>query len=205
MKKECIIKIKESKKARMNREELIDINREAMFNLIRNYEEDALIRIEGPSELIELLLFDINKYTGIKEINIPDDIIYRLDYTDVSFDNACVKDFDFTGMYGVSINPQTVFNKNLRNTILNGVSITGSLDDVYIPGTNFVGSVGALINPQEVYDKDLSRAVIADCIVVNDFDGVKLRDTIIYDTTMIMEKCDYEKVKEMKKVLIKAM
>ena len=34
---------------------------------------------------------------------------------------------------------------------------------------------------------------------------VKLKDTEIYDTAMVLEKDDYEKVKEMKKVLIKAM
>lgn len=176
-----------------------------MFNLIRNYDGDELLELSGPVDLIECMLFDINKYTGVKEIDIPKDIICRLDYSNISFDNASVKDFDFTGMQGVCINPQTVFNKNLRNTILNGVSITGSLDDVYIPGTNFVGSIGALINPQEVYDKNLSRTIIADCIIVNDFDGVKLKDTEIYDTAMVLEKDDYEKVKEMKKVLVKNM
>jgi len=203
MKKDSIIEIKESKRARLYREEMRDANRDALFQMIRNYEGDELIRIEGPADSIEIMLFDINEHTGVKVIDIPDDILCRLDYTDISFDNASVKDFDFTGMYGVYINPQTVFNKNLRNTILNGVNITGSLEDVYIPGTNFVGSVGALINPQEVYDKNLSRAVIADCIIVNDFDGVTLNDTVIYDATMVLRKEDYENVKEMKKVLAK--
>lgn len=199
------IKLKESKRASKYRCMMREINRNGIFDMIRNYKGDELISIDGKPDLIEFLLFKVNEASGEKMLDIPDDIICRLDYSDICFDNMKVNDFDFTGMHGVYINPQTVFNKNMRNSILNGVTFTGPFDDVYIPGANFEWSVGALINPQEVYDKNLSRAVLADCVVVNDFEDTILKDTIIYDTTMIMSKEDYEKLKEMKKVLIKSL
>lgn len=186
------------------KEELRRSRREDIFTQIREVKKEGYITIDESEEWLDSVLFDVNPISGEKKLDIPEDIIHRLNYSNVSFDKANVKGIDFSRMYGVYINPQTVHKNDLRNTVLYGVTITGPLDDAYITGANFIGSKGALINPQTIYDKDLRRTIIGDVIVVNEFKDVKLNDdTMFFDTTTFITKEQYEELEEMKKVLIK--
>lgn len=159
--------------------------REQIFNKIRNSDEEGFFLLEGDSKRLDNILFDINPITGEKRLDIPDDIIYRIDYSNVFFDNLNARGINFTGMLNVCLNPQTIFNKDMRDCILFGVHIVGRLDDVYITRTNFKGSTGVLIDPQTIYDKDLSGTILTDAIVVNNFEGVKLNNTSMDDVYLI--------------------
>lgn len=159
-------------------------NREYIFYMIRNHEEDNLCKI-----LEWNILFKINEASGRKDIDIPEDIKDKIDYSNVDFENVYVKGYDFTGMKHVHINPQKVFNKDLRDTILDGVNITGEFDDAYITRANFTNSKDALINPQKIYDRDLRGAILADTLLVNDLNNVQINHyTDFSNVTLITSK-----------------
>lgn len=162
--------------------------REDKFNMIRNSSKEGLFLFEGANEQIDALVFDINPITGEKRFAIPEDIIFRIDYTNVDFDNACIRGMDFTGMKNVYINPQTIFKKDLRDCILNGVYIIGRLDDAYITRTDFRNSFGALVDPETVYDNDLRGTILTDAIVVNNFEDAKMGDTVFEGATIISKE-----------------
>ena len=65
----------------------------------------------------------------------------NIDFTDVSFDNFDFRGFDAEGFYGITINTDSIYNKDLSYSILRGVSIVGSIDGINIEGTNFSGCV----------------------------------------------------------------
>lgn len=167
------------------------LNREYVFKQIR----------EGNSEVYQVvntnLLFEINEVNGKKEIDIPEDIKFKIDYSNINFKDVNVKDYDFTNMKNVYINPQEVFNKDLRNCILDGVHITGNFDDVYITNTNFTNSIGALIDPQNIYNKNLTGTILTDSIVVDNFYDVVIHNTIFNDCNIISIE-DKEKIYSLK-------
>lgn len=150
-----------------------ELARRDVFNKIRKYNGSSLVQIVRSKAALDMILFKVNSITGEKVLDIPEDIIYRLDYSNVDFDNANIKGINFTGMYNVYINPQTTFNKDMRGTVLFGTYITGRFDDVYITHADFRGSEGVLIDPTTIYDNDLRYTILADAIVVDDFDGAK--------------------------------
>ena len=150
-----------------------DLARKDIFNKIRRYNGPGLVQIVKSSKALDMVLFETNAVTGEKKLDIPEDIIYRLDYSNVDFDNANIRGINFTGMYNVHINPQTIFNKDMRGTVLFGTYIIGRFDDVYITHADFRGSEGVLIDPQTIYDRDLRCANLADAIVVDDFHDIK--------------------------------
>ena len=65
----------------------------------------------------------------------------NIDFTDVSFDNFDFRGFDAIGFYGITINTDSIYNKDLSYSILRGVSIIGSIDGINIEGTDFSGCV----------------------------------------------------------------
>lgn len=167
------------------KETLRESEREYVFNQIRfSHESNILYQIVKTK-----LLFKVNEVTGVKELDIPEDIKYKLDYSNVSFKDVSIKDYDFTGMKNVYINPQEVFKKDMRGCILNGVYITGSLDDTYITRTDFTNSIGAIIDPQTIYEKDLRETKLTSALIINDFDDVKISRTI-FDGVSVIDRND---------------
>ncbi len=159
--------------------------REDLFNKIRDSKQEGFFMLQGNSDKIDSILFDINPITGEKKLDIPEDVMYRIDYSNVDFDNVYARGMNFTGMLNVCINPETVFCKDMRDCVLYGVYIVGRFDGVYITRTNFTGSTGALIDPQTIYDKDLRGTILTDSIVVNDFEGVKIDNMSMQDVYLI--------------------
>ena len=96
-------------------------------------------------------------------------ILQKIDFSNVSFDNFDAEGFDFTGLYGVKINPQTVLFKNLSDGIFDGVTFIGGFEGAYIYNSDFTGSSGALINPQTVLYKDLSKGIFNGVTFIGDF------------------------------------
>ena len=58
--------------------------------------------------------------------------------------------FDFSDLYGVKINPQTLKNKCLCYAICKGVEFIGPFDGAHVDETSFRGSKGAKIDPQKL-------------------------------------------------------
>ena len=76
-----------------------------------------------------------------KSFVFPDRLMKNIDFTDVSFDNFDFRGFDAIGFYGITINTDSIYNKDLSYSILRGVSIIGSIDGINIEGTDFSGCV----------------------------------------------------------------
>ncbi len=137
----------------MEKEKLLEF----IKSLIKKYTESEG-KIEFNSEFIQKYLF-IENEDGTKSIN--DDFYYILrangcDMKGVSFKDVHIKDHYFNGLKNVEINIDEIPNKDLSDTYLEGVKVTGSLYEAYIKKTKFKGYIGNLVlDPQKVKDKDL--------------------------------------------------
>lgn len=83
------------------------------------------------------------------------------------FDGVNINSTKFKGCQNVRINPQTILNKDLSHTQLEGVDFTGySFDGSNLWKTDFTGSIGAKINPNKVFNfeqtKDISDVELLD-------------------------------------------
>ena len=104
------------------------------------------------------------------------EITEKLDFDGVDFSDFNCIGFDFGDVkgIGISINPQTIYKKDLSNAICQGVKFIGLFDGVDISGANFTGSKGAKINPQTIFVKDLERTKCTDVEFIGPFDDAKI-------------------------------
>jgi len=142
--------------------------------LIKKYREKNNEIILEP-EFIEEMLFIPNE-DGTKSIN--NDIFYilrenKIDMDGVSFKNVHIKKHQFNGFKNVEINIDEIPNKDLSETILEGVKLIGSLDGANVKQTSFNGYIGNLIlNPQKVKDKNLYFTELEGITINGSFDDV---------------------------------
>ena len=153
-----------------NIEQLRKLLTEKLIEYKESGEKDH-IKLDIDKKIFEQILFEN------KKIAIPDNLWKLLDLSGVSFDGINVMGVDFTGSKGVVIDPQTVHDKDLRNTKLAGVEIKGSFDGVCVYSTDFTGSKGGVLNPQKVEGKNLRNAKLAGVEIKGSLDGVKLGGT----------------------------
>ena len=129
-------------------------------------------------DFIEEILFVLNE-DGTK--SIVRDVFYHLKYIDadlidVSFDNTHIAGYRFYGLKNVQINIQKIPNCDISGTVLNGVTVKGSLDGANIKETDFTGYIGNLVlNPQLVQNKNLYRTDISELTVKGSFDEVNIK------------------------------
>ena len=125
-------------------------------------------------ELINKLLFiDLDEGTkkvDNKTLNFLRDCEY--DMKDICFDDSDVSSCNFKGLKNVVIDIDKIVNKDLSNTILDGVKLLGSLDNAIISGAFFDGYIGDLVlDPQKLASKDLSMVSLNGITVNGSFDG----------------------------------
>lgn len=164
------------KKFQEIREEAILARKEQIFSLLNKGLLQSPYKLSDNS-IREILFIKSDDHYIFDLKLLP--IRTKIDYSNVSFDNVDLSTFDFTGMIGVKINPQTIYNKNLTNTILNGVEFIGEGDifkDVKIRWTSFKDSRGAKINPQTICDKDLTGCVLRDVVFYQSDDSMNIID-----------------------------
>ena len=132
--------------------EMVTLIREGLKQELENYEGEAK-RLNVRSEVSEKILFDIDEF-GIKTFAFPVELMKKINFDGISFDNFLAIGFDFTGFTGVSIDPQKVFDKNLSYANLNGVTIINTFDDVKLDG---VQSEGMIYKTWEIRAKKLAK------------------------------------------------
>ncbi len=71
--------------------------------------------------------------------------------SNVSFDNFCAYHVNFSGMTGVRIDPNKLYNKSARYTVFSGVIFLDEFRDCYIEGCDFCGSKNAVIGDDVRY------------------------------------------------------
>lgn len=161
--------------------------REELIALIEKC--NGLEKIIIKKSILEKLIFD-NKlcycknqdYDNIvktcKVFSVDKNILEKLDLSEVSFDDFLAENVDFSGLYGVKLNPQKVYSKSLCCSILNGVEIIGSFDDVNVERTNFKGILGNnKLNPQRVNSKSLYGAILSGIEIIGSYNNVNVERT----------------------------
>lgn len=125
-------------------------------------------------EGMEKLLF--SPLEGFSEYKVIDvDVLNYLkskkcDMSDINFDNVKISNLDFSGLIGVRINPQTVFEKRLLDTKFTDVEFVGSFDGVLIENCDFTGSKGAIIDVSKLLFQKLSFSNMCDVTFDGSFD-----------------------------------
>ena len=118
----------------------ISLYREQLDYELTHYDKKNKSKIRLQDELIERIIFNVDDDLR-KSFVFPDRLMKNIDFTDVSFDNFDFRGFDAIGFYGITINTDNIYNKDLSYSILRGVSIVGSIDGINIEGTDFSGCV----------------------------------------------------------------
>lgn len=152
MKKSLIVIIiyvnKRGKVMNITNKEYVELARKAIFG----YKPSELIKI--PDELVDEVLFTFSKDEEgniRKKFNQADSFILNcVDYSNVNFDNFYYDymtagghptlKFNFENLHNVSINPQTIYQKDLRHLLLKGVQITGSIEGTLYSENTFDGA-----------------------------------------------------------------
>ena len=148
---------------------LLEEHKESINKLLSKFDKN----------IVEKLLFE--EENGIVVINSRTLKFLReneFDMKDISFDNVKVSGNNYSGLKNTYINIDKVYDKDIRNTNLCGVRLTGSLDKAIISGANFNGYIGNLVlNPQKVRNKDLSITNLSGVTIDGIFDGCDIFST----------------------------
>ena len=109
--------------------------------------------------------FDGTKLGGVKFIN--------------NFIGAQICNADFTGSIDAVINPQTIKNKSLTDTVLTDAYVIGEdMNGVILNNTDFRGCKGnILIDPQKVAHKGLIDCKLSGVTIIGPLDGCRLLGT----------------------------
>jgi len=162
----------------------IELKRKAIVELLKDIHIDKPIVLPFSNEETHALIFEKNEdadsNTYYKFNQDMYNIIKLIDFSCISFDNVCLNGVDFTGVYGVKINPQTVYKKSLIDINFYGIEFCSNdkgnqidlFDGVEIRKVDFLGSKGARINPQTIKNKCFDHCLLTDV----DFTGFSFDD-----------------------------
>ncbi len=152
----------------------IDRLREYIFELLKNKKiKDSELKLN--IAILEVFLFDIitnNKYHKIFNSGINNKVLRKFDLSEVDFKDVAVYAKDFTGTNAI-INPQTVFEKDMRWGKYPLNFIGKSFDGVKVSKANFTGATNVNMDPQTVYGKDMSGGIYPFNFFNKSFQGVK--------------------------------
>ena len=166
-------------------EEKIYKIREELINKINQIEDGIHIKLNYDARILEAIIFTTgdnecimdqfgNRKQCAKYFALPKEILKKIDFGNIDFTNFNAIGYDFTGLYNVKLNPQTIWDKNLMGSTLNGVEFIGPFDDVTLNKrdsgykTDFTGSKSAIIDISKIHKLYGEYVFLNDCI----FNGV---------------------------------
>lgn len=132
-----------------------------------DFEEPIKLNVSG-NILKEVLFLNIGYYVFIADL---ENVYKKLDWSNIPMDRVRVAGRDLSRYPNIKINPQTIHNKDLSNTICKGVEFTGLFDDVDITRINLNDSINAIINPQTVKNRDFTYGSFKGVRFIDTFDG----------------------------------
>ena len=153
-------------------QDIIEETRKIFIEELKNLEEGKRVQINklniGSGSLYKLI-FDYknvgrdSQYKEFCEEIKP--FLNKIDFTGIdfslfrchSFYGKLLSGVDFSGTKGITINPQTIIEKDLSHCKFSGVRFIGSFNDVRIDNSDFTGSVGARIAPFDIKGQCLSE------------------------------------------------
>ncbi len=144
-------------------------------NRVESFKKEAKNnKIKLPSYILsELILeYDVDgEYYRFKD----SDFLYDIDLTDLKYYNLYAEDIKFLIKYGIVIDPQKIYERNLSNCDFNKADFNGnSFDGCCINKSSFKGSKGAKINPQKILYKDCSYVDFTDAEIIDSFEGCNI-------------------------------
>ena len=132
-----------------------------------DFEEPIKLNVSGDI-LKEVLFLNIGYYVFIADL---ENVYKKLDWSNIPMDKVRVAGRDLSRYPNIKINPQTIHNKDLSNTICKGVEFIGLFDDVDITRINLNDSINAVINPQTVKNRDFTYGSFKGVSFTDTFDG----------------------------------
>lgn len=134
--------------------ERISNARKYLIEAFDKYNFNKPVKLNVQSDILKQVLFlNIGYYVFISDL---ENVYQKLDWSEISMDKVRVAGRDLSRYPNIKINPQTIHNKDLSNTICKGVEFTGLFNGVDITRTNLNDSINAVINPQTVKNKDFT-------------------------------------------------
>lgn len=128
----------------MNRRELLETLKKIILDIYLNDEE--LYKI--PEEYSDIV-FSRKEH----KIMLPQEVLDKIDFSNVSFAGINVSHMDFSNLHNVYINPQEVYKKSLVRCNFKNVTFTKEFFGCDTSFSDFTGSKNAIINPQYMYDQ----------------------------------------------------
>lgn len=139
-------------------DEKIEKIRDEFIEKINNVDEGIHILLNYNPKVLESIIFETengkcifdqhgNRKKEYKVFALPKNVLRKIDFSNIDFSNFKAYEYDFTGLYNVRLNPQTIWERSLKGSTLNGVEFIGPFDGVFLCRTNFSGSKGAVIEP----------------------------------------------------------
>ena len=140
---------------------------------LETIDENVLVKI--PQHILEKILLSS---TGTANVLLDYDFLPRLDLSEFKYTNLykeCIPDLI---KYGIVINPQEIYDKDLSIQNFRGANFSGtSFDGCKIYCSSFKDSIGARINPQTIEDRDCRNVVFSDVEIIGSFDDCQIFNT----------------------------
>lgn len=139
-------------------EKVKNLRKHLIENLKYADENKPVLITEYEPDVLDLLLFCtrgkkclVDEYgkrkKGKKIFALPKEILKKIDFSNVSFDDFDAINYDFSDLHGVKLNPEGM---NLAYATLKGVEFIGGFDNSIIVGANFAGSKGAYLDVRKL-------------------------------------------------------
>ena len=143
--------------------------RKYLIEAFDKYDFEEPIKLNVRSDILKQVLFlNIGYYVFISDL---EDVYKKIDWSNISMEKVRVAGRDLSRYTNMKINPQTIHNKDLSNTICKGVEFIGLFDDVDITRINLNDSINAVINPQTVKNRDFTYGSFKGVRFIDTFDG----------------------------------
>ena len=149
--------------------EVVSKARKYLIEIFSKYDFDRPVKLNVRSDILKQVLFlNIGYYVFISDL---EDVYRKIDWSNISMEKVRVAGRDLSRYTNMKINPQTIHNKDLSNTICKGVEFIGLFDGVDITRANLSDSIDAVINPQTVKNRDFTYGSFKGVRFIDTFDG----------------------------------
>lgn len=103
-----------------------NLPRKEIIKELKKYRGIDKIKLPFKQSFLKLLFFDGENFAE----EIEEEILMKIDFSNVSFDGFNAKGVDFSKYTGITINLDTIKNKDISDANLDGVKIIGSFEGV---------------------------------------------------------------------------
>ena len=159
--------------------------RTKLEELLKNYNGEEKIKITYDLDAIREIIFERYFYKKVAQNLLYDgysldyldeyyvfayesELMKKIDFTGISFDKFMANNIDFTGFYGVELNPETLYEQEIIYCKLNGVKIIGSLDRCKCSNSDFTGSIGGIMSKTH-YDELKENNNLTDVQIIDKY------------------------------------